>query len=97
MGQTRPLFNLFLPFQTYITILLQINVKNVHPVYGDGIQTHDLQNFESPPITTRPGLPPKNCINLSRKSDPRKVLFAILQQQETVNISNWRHSCNENY
>ena len=32
-------------FQTNInTILQQINVKNVHPVYGTGIRTHDLQN-----------------------------------------------------
>ena len=33
-------------FQTNInTILQQINVKNVHPVYGTGIRTHDLQNM----------------------------------------------------
>ena len=32
-------------FQTHIdTILQQINVKNVHSVYGAGIQTHDLWN-----------------------------------------------------
>ena len=32
-------------FQTNIdTILQQINGKNVHPVYGAEIQTHDLQN-----------------------------------------------------
>ena len=31
-------------FQTNInTILQQINVKNVHPVYGTGIRTHDLK------------------------------------------------------
>ena len=36
--------------------LQQINLKNVHPVYGSGIRTHDLWNM-SPPITTRPGLP----------------------------------------
>ena len=35
-------------FQTNInTILLQINVKNVHPVYGTGIQTHDLKTWVS--------------------------------------------------
>ena len=27
-----------------ITILQQINVKIVHPMYGAGIQTHDLRN-----------------------------------------------------
>ena len=33
-------------FQTnFNTILQPINVKNVHPVYGAGIQTHDLQNM----------------------------------------------------
>ena len=26
------------------TILQQISVKNVHPVYGTGIRTHDLNN-----------------------------------------------------
>ena len=32
-------------FQTNInTILHRINVKNVHPVYGTWIRTHDLQN-----------------------------------------------------
>ena len=44
-------------FQTNInTILQQINVKNVHPVYGAGIRTHQALEHESPPITTRPGL-----------------------------------------
>ena len=33
-------------FQANInTIFQQINVKNVHPVYGAGIRTHDLQNM----------------------------------------------------
>ena len=32
-------------FQTNIAILQQINVKNVHPVYGTGIRTHDLKNM----------------------------------------------------
>ena len=26
-------------------LLQQINLKNVHPVYGAGIQTHDHQNM----------------------------------------------------
>ena len=34
----------FWSFQTNITILQQIYVKNVHPVYGSGIQTHDFRN-----------------------------------------------------
>ena len=47
---------LFVYFRLFEQFLQQINVKNVHPVYGAGIQTHDLWN-ESPPITTTPGLP----------------------------------------
>ena len=31
--------------------------KNVHPIYGAGIRTQDLQNM-SPPIISRTGLPP---------------------------------------
>ena len=33
--------------------------KNVHPVYGAGIQTHDLWNMSLFLQTTRPGLLPK--------------------------------------
>ena len=32
-------------FKQTIIFLQQINAKNVHPVYGDGIQTHDLSNM----------------------------------------------------
>ena len=31
--------------QTSLQILLQINVKKVHPVYGAGIQTYNLRNM----------------------------------------------------
>ena len=33
----------FVFFQTNITFLQQINVKNVHPVYSTGIRKHNLQ------------------------------------------------------
>ena len=36
-----------LPKQT-LQFLQQINVKNVHPVYGAGIRTHNLQNVSLP-------------------------------------------------
>ena len=59
MGRPRPLFNLFSSFQTNITILQQINVKKC----PSSIQCWDsnpwLSEHVSPPITTRPGLPPK--------------------------------------
>ena len=45
MGQPRTVFHLFSTFQTHITFLQQINVKNVHPVYSDGIRTHYLWNI----------------------------------------------------
>ena len=38
MGHPRPLFRLFLSFQTNITILQQINVKNVHPAQSSGFE-----------------------------------------------------------
>ena len=38
-------FNLLSSFQTQIKILQQMNVKNVHPVYGAGIRTHNLWNM----------------------------------------------------
>ena len=49
MAQPRPLFNLFSFFHHKLQFLQQMNVKNVHLVYGAGIRTHDLWN-----MTTRP-------------------------------------------
>ena len=59
MGQPRPLFIYFHLFKRTLQFLQKINVKNVHPVYGAGIQTLRPLEHESPPITTRPGLLPK--------------------------------------
>ena len=47
MGHRRPLFRLFLSFKTNITILQQIYVKNVYPVYSTGIRTRDRQQLVS--------------------------------------------------
>ena len=33
---------IFSLFQTNITILKQVNAKNIHPVCGAGFQTHDF-------------------------------------------------------
>ena len=45
MGQIRPLLHLFSSFQSHITNFTKNrHVKNVHPVYGAGIQTHNLWN-----------------------------------------------------
>ena len=43
MGQTRPLFHFFR--LSSLQFLQQINVKNVHPIYGAGIRTHDRLNM----------------------------------------------------
>ena len=46
MSQHRPLFNLFCLFKHTLQILQQIHLwKNVHPVYGAGIRTHDHYMF----------------------------------------------------
>ena len=38
-------FICFRPFKQTFLFLQQLNVKNVHPVYGAGIRTHSLQNM----------------------------------------------------
>ena len=55
MGQPLALFRLFSVFSN--NFYNKFMWKNVHPVYGAGIRTHNLRNV-SLPITTRPGLPP---------------------------------------
>ena len=43
IGHPQPLFIYFRLFKQTLQFLRQINVKNVHPVFSTGIQTHDLQ------------------------------------------------------
>ena len=62
IGPTRASFSfIFGIFKQTIQFLLQINVKNVHPVYGTWIRTHHL---ESPPITTIPRFPTHSSNNI---------------------------------
>ena len=42
MGVPRPLFHLFLSFQTHYKCYNKKMSKNVHPVLGAGIRTHNL-------------------------------------------------------
>ena len=52
MDQPRPLFVNFPSFQkTLLQFLQQMNVKKyyVHPVFGAGIQTHNLSNMSRLP------------------------------------------------
>ena len=46
LDHPRHIFHLYLAFfKQTLQFLQQINVKNVHPVYGAGIQTHDFKNM----------------------------------------------------
>ena len=46
MGQPRPLIHIFSSFQTHITnFTIKRYVKKCPPLYGAGIQTHDLWNM----------------------------------------------------
>ena len=60
MGHPRPLFHLFSSFQTHITILTTTRCGKM--LCPSSIWHRDLNprpsEHESPPITTRPGLPP---------------------------------------
>ena len=44
-ANTRLVFIYFRLFKQTIQFLQQLNVKNGRPVYGAGIQTHDLWNM----------------------------------------------------
>ena len=70
--------------QTNITILQQINIKNVHLVAGAEIQTDDFHNV-SPPITTRPGRP-----TFFNSKEDRKVVkkFFFLRGQTILLCQN---------
>ena len=50
LGQPRPIIVfIFGFFEQTIQFLQQINVKNVYPVYGAGIRTHDLSSMSCHP------------------------------------------------
>ena len=67
MGQPRPLFRLFSSFQTNITIL----TTNKCEKCPSSIWRRDLKSqpsdYESPPLTTRPGLPPNLTVGVSMR------------------------------
>ena len=73
-GPPRPLFISF------------VFSKNVHPIFGAGIQTHDLLNM-SPPITTRPGLPPNSAYVIIIKRQFSHLLWHGWLQEEIRNCN----------
>ena len=58
MCQPRPLFHLFLSFQTTLQFLQQIYVNKCPPSKWCRDSNSRPLECESPPTTTRPGLPP---------------------------------------
>ena len=48
--------------QKSLQFLQQINVKNIHPVYGTGIRTHDLRNASPFPLPLDQGSRPQISI-----------------------------------
>ena len=67
MGQPRSFFHVFLSFQTNITIL----TPNKYEICPSSIRRWDSNSqpsdSESPPLTTRPGLPPDHLKSLTTK------------------------------
>ena len=60
MGQLRPLFQLFLSFQTHITIFTTSKCEKYPSIIWCQDSNSRPLKHESPPITTSPGLPPQN-------------------------------------
>ena len=58
MAQPRPLFHLFSSFQTQITIFISNKCEKCPSIMWCQDSNSQLLAHESPPITTRPGLPP---------------------------------------
>ena len=57
MGQSPPLFNVFSSFQTNITILTTNKCEKYPSSIWHWDSNSQPSDFESPPFTTRPGLP----------------------------------------
>ena len=66
----------------HCTILQQIYVKNVHPVFGTRIRTHNLLIMSPPPLTTRPTLPPMGGEKLDIVKDKSKFVSRWLQKAQ---------------
>ena len=64
MGHPRPLFRLFSVFfkQTSIQFYNKLMWKNVHPVYGTGIRTHDFRIVSLLPLPLDQGSRPWQII-----------------------------------
>ena len=71
MDQPRPLFHSVLSFSNTLQIFtINTYVKNVHPVYGAGIQTHDLWNMILPPLLHQGSRPDTiNCFIRNFRED----------------------------
>ena len=77
MGHPWPLFHLFSSLQKTLQFLQQINVKNIHPVYGAKIQTQDLWNMSLLPLPLDQGSRPKVNFLLTQSQNKHKYYKAI--------------------
>ena len=84
MGQPRPLFCLFSVFFKQTLQFLQY-VKNVHPVYGAGIRTHNLQNVSLFPLPLDQGSRPmkKNCL-IQNTQNRLQAMNALIEKEAEV-------------
>ena len=79
MGQPQPLFRLFLSFQTNITILTTHKCEKCPSSIRRQDSNSQPSDYESPPLTTRPGLPPNQiCLTIDQ------VLAFILVDKSSV-------------
>ena len=62
MGQPRPLFVYFRLFKQTLQFLQQINVKKCPSSIRRWDSNSQPCDYESPPLTTRPGLPPSSSL-----------------------------------
>ena len=91
MGQSRPLFVYFQSFQTNNTIFTTIQCEKMSK-YPSSMQRWDSNpqpsEHESPPIITRPGLPPASEHNLDHRKDLQKKKKCLFGQS-----SGYPHLC----
>ena len=84
MGQPQPLFHLFSSFQTNITILTTNKCEKCSSSIWRWNSNSQPSDYESPPITTRPGLLP----NVSLFRDERVNLLppTLYHHHHLINI-----------
>ena len=81
MGHLRPLFRLFLSFQTNFTIFTTNKCEKCPSSIRCWDSNPRPSEYESPPITTRPGLPPNRFDNVKCSFSLSKGQMQYLRSQ----------------